>query len=85
MYEIVVRGGLSERFGSTFPSESVGATPGRARVEPPRRRHTPETRWSQRGAFMTDTTETPVLDLLASMTAGSIEAAGLDPETLTPS
>ena len=28
------------------------------------------------------TTETPVLDLLASMTADSLEASGLDPETL---
>ena len=28
------------------------------------------------------TTETPVLDLLASMTADSIEASSLDPETL---
>ena len=28
------------------------------------------------------TTETPVLDLLASMTADSIEASNLDPETL---
>ena len=27
-------------------------------------------------------TETPVLDLLASMTADSIEASGLDPQTL---
>ena len=34
MYEIVVRGELSERFAWTFLSESVGATPGRARVEP---------------------------------------------------
>jgi hypothetical protein len=31
---------------------------------------------------MTETTDTPVLDLLASMSADSIEAAGLDPETL---
>ena len=31
---------------------------------------------------MAETTETPVLDLLASMTADSIEAADLDPETL---
>jgi 4-carboxymuconolactone decarboxylase len=31
---------------------------------------------------MAETTETPVLDLLASMTADSIEAAGLDAETL---
>ena len=31
---------------------------------------------------MTETTETPVLDLLASMTADSIEVAGLDAETL---
>jgi len=28
------------------------------------------------------TTETPVLDLLASMTADSIKASGLDPQTL---
>ena len=28
------------------------------------------------------TTDTPILDLLASMTADSIEASGLDPETL---
>ena len=28
------------------------------------------------------TSETPVLDLLASMTADSIEASSLDPETL---
>jgi hypothetical protein len=33
-YEIVVRGELSERFTATFLSESVGSTPGRARVEP---------------------------------------------------
>jgi alkylhydroperoxidase/carboxymuconolactone decarboxylase family protein YurZ len=31
---------------------------------------------------MSETTETPVLDLLASMTANSIEAADLDSETL---
>ena len=31
---------------------------------------------------MPETTETPVLDLLASMTADSIEASDLDPETL---
>jgi len=31
---------------------------------------------------MSDTTETPVLDLLAAMTAGSIDASTLDPETL---
>jgi alkylhydroperoxidase/carboxymuconolactone decarboxylase family protein YurZ len=31
---------------------------------------------------MAETTETPVLDLLASMTAASIEAADLDSETL---
>ncbi len=31
---------------------------------------------------MADTAETPVLDLLASMTADSIEASSLDPETL---
>jgi len=31
---------------------------------------------------MSDTTETPVLDLLASMTADSIEASSLDAETL---
>ena len=29
------------------------------------------------------TSETPVLDLLASMTADSLEASSLDPETLT--
>lgn len=34
MYEIVVHGELSERFASTFLSESVGSTPGWARVEP---------------------------------------------------
>ena len=28
------------------------------------------------------TSETPVLDLLANMTAESIEASGLDPQTL---
>jgi hypothetical protein len=33
-YEIVVRGELSEHFTSTFLSERVGLTPGRARVEP---------------------------------------------------
>jgi hypothetical protein len=33
-YEIVVRGELSERFASTFVSESLGSTVGRARVEP---------------------------------------------------
>src|SRR6476619_1995426 len=31
---------------------------------------------------MPETTETPVLDLLASMTADSLEATTLDPETL---
>ena len=31
---------------------------------------------------MAETTETPVLDLLAGMTAASIEASSLDPETL---
>jgi 4-carboxymuconolactone decarboxylase len=31
---------------------------------------------------MAETTETPILDLLASMTAASIEASSLDPETL---
>jgi 4-carboxymuconolactone decarboxylase len=31
---------------------------------------------------MANSTETPVLDLLASMTADSIEASSLDPETL---
>jgi hypothetical protein len=31
---------------------------------------------------MADTTDTPVLDLLAAMTAGSIEASTLDAETL---
>lgn len=30
---------------------------------------------------MADSTETPVLDLLALMTAGSVEASSLDPET----
>ena len=30
---------------------------------------------------MADSTETPVLDLLAAMTAGSVEASSLDPET----
>ena len=34
MYEIVVRGELSEHFTSTFLSERVGLTPGQARVEP---------------------------------------------------
>jgi multisubunit Na+/H+ antiporter MnhE subunit len=33
-YEIVVRGELSERFASTFLSESVGSTPGGTHVEP---------------------------------------------------
>jgi hypothetical protein len=33
-YEIVVRGELSEPFASTFLSERVGSTWGRARVEP---------------------------------------------------
>jgi hypothetical protein len=33
-YEIVVRGELSEQFARTFLSESLGATVGRARVEP---------------------------------------------------
>src|SRR4249919_889133 len=33
-YEIVVRGELSERFASTFLSESLGQTVGPARVEP---------------------------------------------------
>ena len=31
---------------------------------------------------MPETTETPVLDLLAGMTAASIEASSLDPQTL---
>ena len=31
---------------------------------------------------MSESTETPVLDLLASMTADSLEASSLDPETL---
>jgi alkylhydroperoxidase/carboxymuconolactone decarboxylase family protein YurZ len=31
---------------------------------------------------MTETTETPVLDLLASMTADSLAVSSLDPETL---
>jgi 4-carboxymuconolactone decarboxylase len=30
---------------------------------------------------MTDAPETPVLDLLAEMTAGSVEASNLDPQT----
>jgi hypothetical protein len=34
MYEIVVRGELSERFTSTYLCESLGATVGRAHVEP---------------------------------------------------
>lgn len=33
-YDIVVRGELSEHFASTFLCESLGATVGRARVEP---------------------------------------------------
>jgi hypothetical protein len=33
-YEIVVRGELSERFASTFLSESLGSSVGPARVEP---------------------------------------------------
>lgn len=33
-YEIVVRGELSEHFTSTFLSDSLGSTVGRARVEP---------------------------------------------------
>jgi hypothetical protein len=33
-YEIVVRGELSERFASTFLSESLEAAVGQARVEP---------------------------------------------------
>jgi hypothetical protein len=33
-YEIVVRGELSEHFASTFLSESLGSTVGRARVVP---------------------------------------------------
>jgi hypothetical protein len=33
-YEIVVRGELSKRFAETFLSDSVGASAGRARVEP---------------------------------------------------
>ena len=31
---------------------------------------------------MAETTDTPILDLLASMTAGSVEASSLDPTTL---
>ena len=31
---------------------------------------------------MAETTDTPILDLLASMTAGSIEASSLDPTTM---
>jgi 4-carboxymuconolactone decarboxylase len=34
------------------------------------------------GAMAESTSETPVLDLLASMTADSVEASSLDPETL---
>jgi hypothetical protein len=34
MYEIVVRGELSEHFASTFLGESLGATVGPANVEP---------------------------------------------------
>jgi hypothetical protein len=34
------------------------------------------------GTMAESTSETPVLDLLASMTADSIEASSLDPETL---
>jgi len=38
---------------------------------------------SKKGTIMAgSTSETPVLDLLASMTADSIEASSLDPETL---
>ena len=38
---------------------------------------------SKKGTIMAgSTSETPVLDLLASMTANSIEASSLDPETL---
>ena len=33
-YEIVVRGEVSERFASTFLSEGLGSTVGRAHVEP---------------------------------------------------
>lgn len=33
-YEIVVRGELSDRFSSTFVSDSLGSTVGTARVEP---------------------------------------------------
>jgi len=33
-YEIVVRGDLSDHFTSTFLSDSLGTTVGRARVEP---------------------------------------------------
>jgi hypothetical protein len=36
----------------------------------------------QKEASVPETTETPVLDLLADMTARSIEASTLDPETL---
>jgi alkylhydroperoxidase/carboxymuconolactone decarboxylase family protein YurZ len=32
--------------------------------------------------FMAETTDTPILDLLADMTAGSVEASTLDAETL---
>jgi hypothetical protein len=34
VFEIVVRGELSERFASTFLSESLGSTVGPARLEP---------------------------------------------------
>jgi 4-carboxymuconolactone decarboxylase len=37
---------------------------------------------SSRGAEMPDETESPVLDLLGEMTADSVEASSLDPETL---
>jgi alkylhydroperoxidase/carboxymuconolactone decarboxylase family protein YurZ len=37
---------------------------------------------SSRGVEMPDETESPVLDLLGEMTADSVEASSLDPETL---
>ena len=39
-------------------------------------------RRNQGGGTMASTSETPVLDLLASMTAESVEASSLDPQTL---
>jgi alkylhydroperoxidase/carboxymuconolactone decarboxylase family protein YurZ len=43
----------------------------------------PDDRTERKGSTMTETTsETPVLDLLANMTADSVAASSLDPETL---